>query len=112
MKNNSYLIIWDYDTPYNYKNLWKYDKSLRSYKRNLLKNIYEVEKKLYLVSKQLQLKDGSKINTYNSKTNIDNIFAVMILKNYKLSLLFKLLIMETKLIWITGLSGSGKTSCK
>lgn len=80
MKNNSYLIVWDYDTPYNYKNHWKYDKNIRSYKRNLLKEINKVDKNFYLVSKQLQLKDGSKIDFYNSKINIDNIFTVMILK--------------------------------
>jgi hypothetical protein len=80
MKNNSYLIVWDYDTPYSYNNNYKHDKNIKSYKRDLLKEINQIDKKYYLVSKQLQLKDGSKINSYNSKTNIDNIFAVMILK--------------------------------
>ena len=80
MKNNSYLIVWDYDTPYNYNNNWKYDKNIKSYKRDLLKEINKIDKKNYLVSKQLQLKDGSKIDSYNSKTNVDNIFAVMIFK--------------------------------
>jgi len=80
MKNNSYLIVWDYDTPFSYNNNYKYDKNLKSYKRDLLKEINKIDKKSYLVSKQLQLKDGSKINSYNSKTNIDNIFAVIILK--------------------------------
>ncbi len=80
MKKNSYLIIWDYDTPYSYINNWKYDKNLKSFKRNLLKEINKVNKNFYLVSKQLQLKDGTKINSYNKKTNIDHIFTVMILK--------------------------------
>jgi cyclopropane fatty-acyl-phospholipid synthase-like methyltransferase len=80
MKNNSYLIIWEYDTPYSYINNYKHDKNIKSYKRDLLKEINKIDNKNYLVSKQLYLKDGSKISTYNSKTNIDNIFAVMILK--------------------------------
>jgi trans-aconitate methyltransferase len=80
MKNNSYLVVWDYDAPHSYNNNYKYDKNIKSYKRDLLKEINQIDKKYYLVSKQLQLKDGSKINSYNSKTNIDNIFAVMILK--------------------------------
>lgn len=80
MKKNSYLIIWDYDTPYSYINNWKYDKNLKSYKRNLLNEINKVNKNFYLVSKQLQLKDGTKISSYHKKTNIDNIFTVMILK--------------------------------
>jgi len=80
IKKNSFLIIWDYDTPYNYINNWKYDKNIKSYKRNLLKEINKVNKNFYLVSKQLQLKDGTKIDSYHKKTNIDNIFAVMILK--------------------------------
>ena len=25
MKKDSYLIVWDYDTPYSYSNNWKYD---------------------------------------------------------------------------------------
>ncbi len=80
MKKNSYLIVWDYDTPYSYCNKWKYDKNLKSYKRNLLQKINDINKKIYLISKQLQLKDGSKVNSYNSQINIDNIFAVMIFK--------------------------------
>lgn len=83
MKKNSYLIVWDYDTPYNYTNKWKFDKNLKSYKRNLLKDIYNFNNNLYLVSKQLQLKDGSKIDTFNNKTNVDNVFAVMIFKKIK-----------------------------
>ena len=80
MKKNSYLIIWDYDTPFNYKNSWKYDKNIISYKRNLLQIINNSYKNFYLVSKQLQIKDGTKIVSYNNKTKIDEIFAVMILK--------------------------------
>ena len=37
MKKDSYLIVWDYDTPYSYSNNWKYDNNLKSFKRNLLK---------------------------------------------------------------------------
>ena len=80
MKKNSYLIVWDYDTPYSYSNNWKYDNNLKSFKRNLLKKINEINNNIYLVSKQLQIKDGSKIHFYNNKVNIDNIFAVMIFK--------------------------------
>ena len=80
MKKNSYFVLWDYDTPYSYKNNWKYDKNLKSYKRNLLSFINQIDNKLYLVSKILILKDGTKIKNYNNKTKIDNIFTVMIFK--------------------------------
>ena len=80
MKRNSFLIIWDYDTPYKYKNNWKYDRNIKSFKRNLLNEINKVNKNFYLVSKQLQLKDGTKINSYNKKINIDDVFTVMIIK--------------------------------
>ncbi len=80
LKNNSYLIIWDYDTPYSYVNNWKYDKNIKSFKRNLLNEIYRVNNKFYLVSKQLLFKDGKKIFSYNNKINIDNIFSIMIFK--------------------------------
>ena len=38
MKVNSYFIFWDYDTPYDYINNWKYNKKVKSYKKKLLKN--------------------------------------------------------------------------
>ena len=80
MKKNSFLIIWDYDTAYNYKNVWKYDKDLKSYKRNLLKEICELDKNIYLISKQLSLKGDKKLKTYKN-VKIDNIFSTMIFKN-------------------------------
>jgi cyclopropane fatty-acyl-phospholipid synthase-like methyltransferase len=81
MKNNSYLIVWDYDTPYSYINNYKHDKNIKSYKRDLLKEINKIDNKNYLVSKKLYMKN-SKISsyTYNNKKNIDNITAVMIFK--------------------------------
>ena len=80
MRKNSYLIIWDYDTPTNYNNKWKYHKGLKSYKRDLLKEINKIDKKLYLVSKQLRVKGGLKLDFYDDKINLDNVFAVMIFK--------------------------------
>ena len=80
MRKNSYLIIWDYDTPTNYNNKWKYHKGLKSYKRDLLKELNKIDKKLYLVSKQLRVKGGLKLDFYDDKINLDNIFAVMIFK--------------------------------
>ncbi len=80
MRKDSYLIIWDYDTPINYNNKWKYHKGLKSYKRDLLKEINKIDKKLYLVSKQLRVKGGLKLDFYDDKINLDNIFAVMIFK--------------------------------
>ena len=83
MKKNSYLVVWDYDTPFSYKNKWKYDIHIKSFKRNILQEIYKSYKDFYLVSKQLQLKDGSKISSYNKKIKIDDIFTVMIFKKTK-----------------------------
>ena len=79
MKNNSYLILWEYDTPYSYINNYKHDKNIKTYKRNLLKEINKIDNKNYLVSKKLYL-NGVQLSSYNNKTNIDNISAVMILK--------------------------------
>ena len=53
---------------------------LKSYKRDLLKEINKIDKKLYLVSKQLRVKGGLKLDFYDDKINLDNIFAVMIFK--------------------------------
>lgn len=78
-KKNGYLVIWDYDTPYNYVNNWKYDKNIYSFKRNLLNEVNKVKQNFYLLSKQLHLKDGKKINFYNNRIKIDNIFTVMII---------------------------------
>ena len=83
MKTNSYFIMWDYDTPYDYINSYKHNKKIKSYKRNNLNIINNLNKKLYLVSKQLLLKDGTKISFYNNTTDIDKIFAVMIFKKIK-----------------------------
>ena len=55
-------------------------KGLKSYKRDLLKEINKIDKKLYLVSKQLRVKGGLKLDFYDDKINLDNIFAVMIFK--------------------------------
>ena len=57
MKNNSYLIVWDYDTPFSYNNNYKYDKNLKSYKRDLLKEINKIDKKNYIDAKIAISKD-------------------------------------------------------
>ena len=57
----------------NYNNKWKYHKGLKSYKRDLLKEINKIDKKLYLVSKQLRVKGGLKLDFYDDKINLDNI---------------------------------------
>ena len=82
-KKNSYLIIWDYDTPFNYTNPYKHEKNVKSHKRNLLNLFHQFKHKLYLVSKYLSLKDGTKIKHFNNNTITDNIFAVMIFKKIR-----------------------------
>ncbi|MDA8933123.1 class I SAM-dependent methyltransferase [Candidatus Pelagibacter ubique] len=84
MKINSYFIFWDYDTPYNYTNDWKYHKSIKSYKRNYINLINKIDNNLYLISKkQFNINTGKEIRHYHKKINIDNITTVMIFKKIK-----------------------------
>ena len=84
IKVNSYFIFWDYDTPYNYTNDWKYHKSIKSYKRNYINLINKVDKKLYLLSKrQFILSTGKEVEHYNKKINVDDIITTMIFKKIK-----------------------------
>jgi len=84
IKVNSYFIFWDYDTPYNYTNDWKYHKSIKSYKRNYINLINKVDKKLYLLSKrQFILSTGKEVKHYNKKINVDDIITTMIFKKIK-----------------------------
>lgn len=80
VKKDAFLVIWDYDTPNSYLNNWKYDKNVKSYKRDLLKLVYKNNKKLYLVSKKLFIKNGIEIKKYNKKQKLDSIFTVLIFK--------------------------------
>ena len=80
LKKNAYLIIWDYDTPKSYLNNWKYDRKIKSYKRDLLKLVYKNNKNLYLVSKKLFIGNGIEIKHYDNGQKIDNIFSILIFK--------------------------------
>ena len=80
VKKNSFLVICDYDTPKSYLNNWKYNKNIKSYKRDLLKLVYKNDKKLYLVSKKLFIHNGIEIKKYDKKLKLDNIFTVLIFK--------------------------------
>ena len=80
VKKNSFLVICDYDTPKSYLNDWKYNKNIKSYKRDLLKLVYKNDKKLYLVSKKLFIHNGIEIKKYDKKLKLDNIFTVLIFK--------------------------------
>ncbi len=81
MKPNSYFVLWDYDTPYSYINDWKYNKNIKSYKRNYINIINMINNKLYLLSKkQFMLDTGKEIKFYNKKINIDKIITTMIYK--------------------------------
>ena len=80
VKKDGFLIIWDYDTPNSYQNSWKYDKNVKSYKRDLLKLVYKNDNRLYLVSKKLFIKNGIEIKKYNKKLKLDSIFTVLIFK--------------------------------
>ncbi len=84
MKINSYFVFWDYDTPINYTNRWKYHQGVKSYKRNYLNLINKIDKKLYLISKkQFIINTGREIKYYNKKIDIDNIITTMIFKKIK-----------------------------
>tara|TARA_X000000950_G_scaffold288405_1_gene405020 strand:+ start:220 stop:858 length:639 start_codon:yes stop_codon:yes gene_type:complete len=81
MKVNSYFIFWDYDTPYDYINNWKYNKGVKSYKRNYLKIINKLNTNLYLISKkQFIINTGKEIKIYNKKIDIDKVITTMIFK--------------------------------
>lgn len=81
MKTNSYFIFWDYDTPYSYTNKWKYNRNVRSFKRDYLKLIYNIDKSLYLLSKkQFVLKTKKEVRNYNKRLDFDKIITVMIFK--------------------------------
>lgn len=81
MKSNSYFIFWDYDTPYSYTNEWKYNKKVKSYKRDYLKLINSLDMKLYLLSKkQFILKTKKEVKHYTDKLDFDKIMTVMIFK--------------------------------
>ena len=84
MKVNSYFIFWDYDTPYDYTNNWKYNKGVKSYKRNYLRIMSKLNNNLYLISKkQFIVKTGKEIKIYNKKIDIDKIITTMIFKKIK-----------------------------
>ena len=84
MKINSYFIFWDYDTPFDYTNNWKYNKGVKSYKRNYLKLINKFNSDLYLISKrQFIIDTGKEIKTYNKEINIDKVISTMIFKKIK-----------------------------
>ena len=81
MKENSYFVFWDYDTPFDYVNTWKHHKRLKSYKRNYLKLFNKLNNKLYLVNKkQFILEKGTEIKHYNQKINFDKVITTMIFK--------------------------------
>ena len=81
MKMNSYFIFWDYDTPHSYSNDWKYNKKIKSYKRDYLKLINSLDKKLYLLSKkQFILNTKKELKHYTEKLDFDKIITVMIFK--------------------------------
>ena len=81
MKSNSYFIFWDYDTPYNYTNDWKYNNKVKSYKRDYLKLINGLDKRLYLLSKkQFILETKQEVKYYTNKLDFDKIMTVMIFK--------------------------------
>ena len=46
----------------------------------MLKLVYKNNKKLYLVSKKLFIKNGIEIKKYNKKQKLDSIFTVLIFK--------------------------------
>lgn len=84
MKVNSFFIFWDYDTPFDYTNDWKYHKSIKSYKRNYVKLISKIDEKLYLITKkQFVIETGKEVKHYDNKINIDNIITTMIFKKIK-----------------------------
>jgi SAM-dependent methyltransferase len=84
MKVNSYFIFWDYDTPFDYINDWKYNKGVKSYKRNYLKLINKLNNNLYLISKkQFIIGTGKEIKIYNKKIDIDEVITTMIFKKIK-----------------------------
>ena len=84
MKVNSYFIFWDYDTPYDYINNWKYNKRVKSYKRNYLRIMSKLNNNLYLISKkQFIVKTGKEIKIYNKKIDIDKVITTMIFKKIK-----------------------------
>ena len=84
MKVNSYFIFWDYDTPFDYLNNWKYNKNVKSYKRNYLKIMNKLNNNLYLISKkQFIINTGKEIKVYNKKIDIDKVITTMIFKKIK-----------------------------
>lgn len=84
MKVNSYFIFWDYDTPFDYLNNWKYNKNVKSYKRNYLKIMNKLNNNLYLISKkQFIINTGKEIKVYNKKIDIDKVITTMIFKRIK-----------------------------
>lgn len=80
VKKNSFLVICDYDTPKPYLNDCKYNKNVKSFKRDLLKLVYKNNKKLYLMSKKLFIKNGIEIKKYDKNQKLDSIFTVLIFK--------------------------------
>ena len=81
---NSYFIFWDYDTPFDYLNNWKYNKNVKSYQRNYLKIKNKLNNNLYLISKkQFIINTGKEIKVYNKKIDIDKVITTMIFKKIK-----------------------------
>ena len=66
-----------YLTPNN----WKYNKGVKSYKRDYLKIINKLNTNLYLISKkQFIINTGKEIKIYSKKIDIDEVVTTMIFK--------------------------------